>query len=131
MTNPITQIFAGHKAGVQTLTELGNQAHADFERFVALNLSYSKATLTDTLSQIHVLADAKDATQVLAVQAGFFKPLAEQSASYVQGIQSLTAGRLTELKKVFDDTSTTLQTAFSGLAETLGNNPLQTASRKR
>jgi phasin family protein len=131
MTDAFTQILDGHKAGVQVLTELGNTAHADFEKFVALNLSYSKAALQDSFGQIHALAGAKDATQVLAVQAGFFKPLVEQSARYAQDIQALTAGRLSELKKVLGDTSATLQTAFSGLAETLGKNPLQTAARKR
>jgi phasin family protein len=131
MTDTITQILAGHKAGVQTLTELGNRAHADFEKFVALNLSYSKAVLKNSFSHVHALAGAKDATQVLAVQAGLFKPLAEQSTNYLQDIQALAAGRLTELKKVYENSSTALQTVFSGLAETLGSNPLQTVARKR
>jgi phasin family protein len=89
MTDTFTQILVGHKAGVQTLTELGNRAHAEFERFVALNLRYAKAAVQDSFSQLHNLANARDATQVLAAHADFFRPLAEQSASYVQDIRSL------------------------------------------
>jgi phasin family protein len=76
------QIIASHKANVETLFGLTTKAFEGVEKLVELNVTASKAALTEAAGTTQALLSVKDAQELLALQAGLFQPLAEKTAAY-------------------------------------------------
>jgi phasin family protein len=122
MTTPFEQFAATNQENLQALEGATTQAFAGVEKLVELNLASSKAILGESFSHAQALFGAKDAQELLALQAGFFKPLAEKSAAYVQHVQSITTGSATELSKTVEAKMAEAQKAFGGAIENLTKN---------
>jgi hypothetical protein len=64
------QIMAAHKANVETLFGLTSKAFEGVEKLVELNVTASKAALTEAAGTAQAVLSVKDAQELLALQAG-------------------------------------------------------------
>ena len=122
MNNTAEQFIATNKANLQALEGLTTQAFAGIEKLVELNMTASKALFGESFSHIQDLLAAKDAQELLALQSGVLKPLAEKSAAYVQHVQAIVVGSGAELSKTVEAKTVEAQKAFNGALESLAKN---------
>ena len=76
------QILASHKANIETLFGLTSKAFEGVEKLVELNVTASRAALSEAANHTQAVLAVKDAQELLALQAGLFQPLAEKTAAY-------------------------------------------------
>lgn len=82
MTDTAEQFIAINKANAEALQGLATHALAGFQKLVELNLAASKANVFEAFSYTQAVLDAKDAQQLLALQAALFQPLIMEYVSY-------------------------------------------------
>jgi phasin family protein len=82
MTDTAEQFMATSKANVEALQGLGIHALTGFQKLVELNLAASKANVFEAFSYTQAVLDAKDAQQLLALQAALFQPWIMEYVSY-------------------------------------------------
>ena len=82
MTLTPEQILASHKANMETLFGLTTKAFEGVEKLVELNVTASRAALSEASTHTQAMLGVKDAQELLALQAGLFQPLAEKTAAY-------------------------------------------------
>lgn len=122
MKNTAEQFIAMNQANLQALEGLTTQAFAGLEKLVELNMTASKALLGESFGHIQAVLGTKDAQELLALQSGFFKPLAEKSAAYAQHVQTIVAESHAEYTKAVEAKSAEVQKAFNGAVENLAKN---------
>lgn len=118
----VEQIVASQKANVETLLGLTAKAFEGVEKIVALNLSASKAALSETGDHAKALLSVKDAQELLALQSGVLQPLAEKTAAYSRHLYDIATGSTAELSKAFEGQAADAQKKFMGLVETAAKN---------
>lgn len=116
------QIIASHKANVETLLGLTSKAFEGVEKIVELNLSASKAALTESAEHAKALLSVKDAQELMALQSGLLQPLAEKAAAYSRHLYDITSSSTAELSKSIETQATEVQQKFMGLVETATQN---------
>ncbi len=84
-------IMASHKANIETLFGLTHKAFEGVEKLVELNLQASKAALAESANQAQAVMGAKDAQELLALQAGMLQPLAEKTAAYSRHLYDIAS----------------------------------------
>lgn len=88
--NPVAEQFAAaQKTQLNALEAAATQGMARVEKLVELNLSTSKVALSDAFGLAQAVLAVKSPQELLSVQTGFFQPMAEKSAAYLQQVQSL------------------------------------------
>lgn len=122
MNFTVEQITASTKSNAQALEALTNSAYAGFEKLVELNLATSKAVLGDVFSQFQAVLGAKDAQQVLAMQASLFQPAAEKSVAYGRHVYAIATESGAEFTKSVEAKLAQTQDAFNGVVENLAKN---------
>lgn len=122
MNNTAAQFIESNKANLQALQGLTTQAFAGVEQLVELNLAASKATLGDSFSHVQAFLGAKDAQELLALQSGLLKPLAEKTTAYAKHVQSIVTGSGAEFTKALEAKTAEAQKAFGGVLESLTKN---------
>lgn len=122
MNNTAEQFTATNKANLQALEGLTTQAFAGIEKLVELNMTASKALLSESFRHIQSVLGAKDGQELLALQSGLLKPLAEKSAAYVQHVQTIVTGSGAEFTKAVEAKAAEAQKAFNGVVENLAKN---------
>lgn len=122
MKNTAEQFTATHKANLQALQGFTTQAFAGVEKLVELNMAASKAAMTESFGHVHAVLGAKDAQELLALQAGLLKPMADKSAAYAQHVQTILAGSTAEFTKAMEAKTAEAQKAFGGVLENLTKN---------
>lgn len=122
MNNTFEQFTANSKANFEALEGLTSQAYADVEKLAELNLATSKAVLGESFSYIQSLLGAKDAQEMLALQSGLLKPLAEKSAAYFQHVQTIASGNGAEFTKAIEVKMAEAQITFGNVVEKLTKN---------
>ncbi len=90
------QIVASHKANVETLFGLTNKAFEGVEKLVELNLTATKAALSESAQSTKAAMSVKDAQELLALQANLFQPLAEKTAAYSRHLYDIASGTSSE-----------------------------------
>jgi phasin family protein len=116
------QVIASHKANVETLLGLTSKAFEGVEKIVELNLSASKAALTESAEHAKALLSVKDAQELMALQSGLLQPLAEKAAAYSRHLYDITSSSTSELSKSIEAQATEVQQKFMGLVETATKN---------
>ena len=116
------QIMAAHKANIEMLFGLTNKAFEGIEKLVELNLTASRAALSEAANNTQAAFAAKDAQELLALQAGLFQPLAEKAATYSRNLYEIATGASAELTKVMEAQAAEAQKNFSNLLETASQN---------
>ena len=119
------QILAAHKANVETLFGLTTKAFEGVEKLVELNVTASKAALTEAAGTAQAVLSVKDAQELLALQASLFQPLAEKTAAYSRHLYDIASGTGAEFGKAFeaqatDDFGGEVRKGVGGIAGELG-----------
>lgn len=118
------QILASNKANVETLFGLTSKAFEGVEKLVALNLAMSKALLAETAGQAQTVLGAKDAQELLSLQATVLQPLGEKAASYGREVYDIAATTGSEFGKAFEAQFAEAQRKFLDLVDnTVQNAP--------
>ncbi len=75
------QIVAAQKANMETLYGLDRQSLEGVEKLIDLNVNATKAAMAESAGHTQAMLSAKDAQELLALQASMFQPLAEKAAA--------------------------------------------------
>lgn len=118
----VEQVMAAHKANVETLFGLTSKAFEGIEKLVELNLTASKAALSDVADQTQSVLSVKDAQELLALQSSLFQPLAEKTVSYSRHLYDIATNSSTELSKAFESQASDAQKKFMGLVDNVAKN---------
>jgi len=113
----VEQVMAAHKANVETLFGLTNTAFEGVEKLVELNLSASRATLSDAANQATSALSVKDAQELLALQSSLFQPLAEKTAAYSRHLYDIANGTSAEFSKAVEAQASEAQKKIQDLVE--------------
>ena len=106
------QIVASNKAALNNAFAMSNDAFTSVEKLVELNLTAARSSLTESADFFKSLMGAKDPQQVLALQAEFFQPLAEKTASYSRHVYEITSETGAELGKAVEAKAAEAQKQF-------------------
>jgi phasin family protein len=118
----VEQIMASHKANVEAMFGLTNSAFAGVEKLVELNVTATKAALTEASDNAQAVLSVKDAQGLLALQAAMFQPLAEKTAAYSRHLYDIASGTSSEFSKAFEGKTAEAQKAFAGLVDSAAKN---------
>ena len=116
------QILASHKANIETLFGLTSKAFEGVEKLVELNVQATKAALAETANHTQAVLGAKDAQELLALQAGLVQPLAEKTAAYSRHIYDIASAAGAELSKTFEGQAADAQKKFVGIVDNAAKN---------
>ncbi len=116
------QILASHKANIETLFGLTSKAFEGVEKLVELNVQATKAALAETANHTQAVLSAKDAQELLALQAGLVQPLAEKTAAYSRHLYDIASAAGAELSKTFEGQAADAQKKFVGIVDNAAKN---------
>ena len=122
MNNTVEQFIATNKANLQALTGLTTQAFAGVEKLVELNMAASKAALSESFTHVQNTMGIKDPKELLSLQSGLLKPLADKTAAYAQHLQTIVTDSGADFKKAVEAKTAEAQKAFGGVLENLTKN---------
>ncbi|MDO8904773.1 phasin family protein [Hydrogenophaga sp.] len=116
------QIVAAHKANIETLFGLTTKAFEGVEKLVELNVQATKAALSESANSTQALLSAKDAQELLTLQASLFQPLAEKTVAYSRHLYDIASGTGTELGKAAEAQAADAQKKFNALVDNAAKN---------
>lgn len=116
------QIIAAQKASLETLFGLTTKAFEGIEKLVELNVTAARAALTEAQGAAQSLLSAKDAQELLALQAGMLQPLAEKTAAYSRHLYDIAQGTSAEFTKAIEAKTSEAQQTFVGLVDSAAKN---------
>jgi len=106
------QIIAAQKANLETLFDLSGKAFEGVEKLVELNLQVAKASLGEAAETAKSALAAKDAQELLALQAGLLQPAAEKAAAYSRHVYDIAAATSAEVSKIAEAQLASAQSNF-------------------
>ena len=106
------QIIATQKANLETLFDLTGKAFEGVEKLVELNLQVAKASLGEAAETTKSALAAKDAQELLALQAGLLQPAAEKAAAYSRHVYDIAAATSAEVSKIAEAQFASAQSNF-------------------
>ena len=118
----VEQAMASQKANFETLLGLTHKAFEGVEKMVELNLTASKAALTEISDHAKAVMSAKDAQEVMALQSGFVQPLSEKTAAYSRHLYDIATGSSAELVKAIEEQAADTQKSVMGLIDNASKN---------
>ena len=116
------QLLAAQKANLETLFGLTTKAFEGVEKLVELNVTASRAALEEAAETTQNLLGAKDAQELLALQAALFQPLAEKTAAYSRHVYDIAAGTGAEFGKQFEGQVAEAQKKFLAVVDNAAKN---------
>ncbi len=118
----VEQVMASHKANIETLVGLTSKAFEGVEKIVELNLTASKAALSEMGDHAKAVLSVKDAQELLTLQSGLMQPLAEKTAAYSRHLYDIATGSSAEFGKAVEDQAAEAQKKFMGLVDNAAKN---------
>ncbi len=118
----VEQVLAAQKANVETLLGLTSKAFEGVEKIVELNLSASKAALSETGESAKAMLSVKDAQELMALQQSLLQPLAEKTAAYSRHLYEIATGTTDEFKKAMESQTAEAQQKFADMIESATQN---------
>lgn len=122
MNTTAEQFIATNKANLQALEGFATQAFSGVEKLIELNMAASKAALGESFGHIQSVLAIKDPKELMALQAGMLKPLADKTAAYAQHVQTIVTDSSAEFTKAAEAKTAEAQKAFAGALESLTKN---------
>lgn len=116
------QLLAAHQANLQNLFGLTNKAFEGVEKLVALNLQVTKASLAELSEHARATLSAKDAQELLQLQASLLQPAAEKAAAYSRHLYEIASATGTEVGAVAEAQFADSQKKFAALVDTAVKN---------
>ena len=111
------QILSAQKAHFETLFGLTSKAFEGVEKLVELNVTASRAALTEAAQHTQAVLSVKHAQELLTLQAGLFQPLAEKTASYSRHLYDIASNTAGEFNKALEVQSTEARKSFNALLD--------------
>jgi phasin family protein len=118
----VEQVMASHKANLQTLFGLTSKAFEGVEKVIELNLSATKAALTDASHHTQSLLGVKDAQELLALQSGLLHPLAEKTLAYNRHVYDIATGVTAEFSQNLESQAADAQKKFLDVVDNTAKN---------
>ncbi|ODS92086.1 MAG: Phasin (PHA-granule associated protein) [Comamonas sp. SCN 65-56] len=122
MSLPQEQFLAAQKANLETLFGLTSKAFEGVEKLVELNVTASRAALSEANAHAQAVLSAKDAQELLTLQASLFQPLAEKTLAYSRHVYDIASNTSTEFGKAFEVKAADAQRTFSEFVENTAKN---------
>jgi len=94
------QVAAAQKANLETLFGLTSKAFEGVEKLVELNLQVVKATFAENVDSAKKALSAKDAQELMAIQASLVQPVAEKTLAYTRHLYEIASETQSEFTKV-------------------------------
>ncbi|WP_427313141.1 TIGR01841 family phasin PhaP1 [Cupriavidus sp. H39] len=94
------QVAAAQKANLETLFGLTTKAFEGVEKLVELNLQVVKTTFAENVENAKKALSAKDAQELLALQAAAVQPVAEKTLAYTRHLYEIASETQSEFAKV-------------------------------
>ncbi|MCO4860075.1 TIGR01841 family phasin PhaP1 [Cupriavidus sp. WGlv3] len=94
------QVAAAQKANLETLFGLTTKAFEGVEKLVELNLQVVKTTFAENVENAKKALSAKDAQELLAIQAAAVQPVAEKTLAYTRHLYEIASETQSEFAKV-------------------------------
>jgi len=116
------QVMASQKASLETLFGLTGKAFEGVEKLIELNITASKAALTEAAGTAQAVMGVKDAQELLALQAAMFQPLAEKTAAYSRHLYDIATGTGAEFGKAFEVQAAETQKKFMAVVDNAAKN---------
>lgn len=111
------QFFAIQKNSLETFSNLSQKTFTGFEKLVELNMAAAKAVMGDSLATLETLGNTKDASALLALQAGLIQPMGEKTASYSRHVYDIVSGTGAELAQAMESTTAESKKAVTAFVE--------------
>ncbi len=118
----VEQLMASNKSNIETLFGLTTKAFEGVEKIVELNLTASKAALSEASATTQSMLSVKDAQELLALQSSLFQPLAEKTAAYSRHLYDITNSTTAEFGKNFEGQAAAAQKKFMDLVDSTAKN---------
>ncbi len=112
------QIVAAQKANLETLFGLTAKAFEGVEKLVELNLQVAKAAMGEAAESAKAALSAKDAQELMALQASVLQPAAEKAAAYSRHLYDIATATTSEISKAAEATSADAQKKFTSMIDT-------------
>ncbi len=116
------QVVASQKANIETLFGLTAKAFEGVEKLIELNVTASKAALSDAALTTQAALGVKDAQELLALQASLFQPLAEKTVAYSRHLYDISSATGAEFGKAIEGKAAETQKAFVGIVDSAAKN---------
>jgi phasin family protein len=116
------QIAAAHKANIETMFGLTQKAFEGIEKLVELNLQATKAAMAETANSAQAMLSAKDAQELLALQAGLMQPLADKTMAYSRHMYDIASSTSAEFSKTAEEQTTEAQKKIMALVDDAAKN---------
>ncbi len=116
------QLIAANKASVETIFSLTAKAFEGLEKLVELNMTASRAALADVAEHTQALMGAKDAQEMLTLQANALQPIAEKTAAYSRHLYDIAAASSAEVGKAVEGKAADAQKTMSGMVDAAARN---------
>lgn len=94
------QMIDAQKTQLETLVGLTTKAFEGIEKLMELNLQLAKATMGEATETAKTMLAAKDAQEVLALQASLVQPAAEKAMAYGRHVVDITTTTSAEVGKI-------------------------------
>lgn len=115
------QIVAAQKANLETLFGLTGKAFEGMEKLVELNLQVVKSTIAEGQENAQRVLSAKDAQELLALQASLTQPVAEKVLSYGRHLYEIASATQAEFARVaeaqYEDQNRKVQSLVDNVAK--------------
>ncbi len=118
----VEQVVASHKANIETLFGLTNKAFEGVEKIVELNLTASKAALSEVAEHTQSVLSVKDAQELMALQSNLMQPLAEKTAAYSRHLYDIATATSAEFTKAAEGQAADAQKKFADLVDSAAKN---------
>lgn len=116
------QLLANHKANVESLFDLTQKAFEGVEKLVELNLQVAKATMGETADTVRAALSAKDAQELMSLQASLLQPAAEKAAAYSRHLYDIATATTASISKQVEEQMGEAQKAMMANVETAVKN---------
>ncbi len=118
----IDQVVAAQKANMDAMFGLTGKAFESVEKIVELNLTASKAALSEMSDHAKAVMSVKDAQELMALQASFLQPMAEKTAAYSRHWYDITSSSTNEFTKAMEEQTNAAQKKFTSMVDTAAKN---------
>lgn len=96
------KLSSAHKAAVDSALNTARTLFDSSERLAALNLNTARALLEDSSANVRLILSAKNPEELLSLQTGLVKPMAEKVLAYYRNCYEIFAQSIEDAVKPFE-----------------------------
>jgi len=116
------QLSAAGKASVEAFVGLAHTQFAAFERLTSLSLNASKAAFEDSVGLTRSILGAKDAQEVVNLNAAVAQPSIEKVLAFSRSVYEVSTQTQSEFTKVFEAQAAEMNKNMMGMLEKFSKN---------